>query len=49
MPTENAAARLFPISCTTLAAAWSTGLEKLRKELSNLKTTDGLKQSHLKT
>lgn len=35
-PKENAAARLLPISCTTLAAAWRTGLEKLRNELSNL-------------
>lgn len=36
MPKANAAARLLPISCTTLAAACSTGLEKLRKELSSL-------------
>lgn len=35
-PRAKAAARLFPISWTTLDAAWSTGREKLRKELSNL-------------
>ena len=51
-PIANAAALLFPISCTTLAAAWSTGLEKLRNELSNLKGQDQLvkffdrKQNH---
>lgn len=36
-PNAKAAARLFPISCTTLAAACNTGREKLRNELSNLK------------